>query len=292
MGKQGEIGAIALAADPRMMPSRSRPQLWRPMAMLRQTWVLHQRLLVRVCGAAIICVAGAGLFQLRGMIGLSIAALGDVVQNEFADAGFAVETIEISGQTLTSEAEIFTRLGLTPGTSTLDFDPDVARAKLLELPSISEVTIRKIYPDKVTVAIVEKVPVARWRVDGVTFVVDAAGEQIGEDRGAYSDLPLVIGDGAADDALVMIGALERHPALQDGLVALSRIGDRRWDMIYDSGLRVQLPESGVAQALDRIEVYQNSFSLLDRDVNLIDLRVPGIIALKPTVRAEAEEGDN
>jgi cell division protein FtsQ len=271
---------------------RSRPQLWRPLAHGRQLWVLHRRLLVRIAAAAIVCTVGAGVLHLRGPIAMSAASLGEMVQNEFADAGFAIAAIEISGQTLASEAAIFEALGLSPGISTLNFDPDAARSRLLDLPAISDVTIRKIYPDRVTVSVVEKLPVARWRVDGVTFVVDATGEQIGEDGGAYSDLPLVIGDGAADDALVMIGALERHPALKEGLVALSRIGDRRWDMIYDSGLRVQLPESGVAQALDRIEVYQNSFSLLDRDVSLIDLRVPGLIALQPVVRAESEEGDD
>ena len=42
-------------------------------------------------------------------------------------------------------------------------------------------------------SVTEKVPVARWRVDGITFVVDGSGEQIGEDRGGYTELPLVVG---------------------------------------------------------------------------------------------------
>ena len=53
-------------------------------------------------------------------------------------------------------------------------------------------------------------------------------------------------------------------------------------MIYDTGLRVQLPEQGVAQALDRLDLYQRDYALLDRDVTLVDLRVPEMVAVRPT----------
>src|SRR5690606_8214794 len=126
-----------------------------------------------------------------------------------------------------------------------------------------------------------KVPVARWRVDGITFVIDGNGDQIGEDRGAYSDLPLVIGDGAADDALAMIRALKAVPDLQDGLIAISRIADRRWDLIYDTGLRIQLPEQGVAQALRKVVTYQKDYQILERDIAILDLRIDNLVAVRP-----------
>jgi cell division protein FtsQ len=171
----------------------------------------------------------------------------------------------------------------------LAFDVEAARSRIAELPAVDGVTVRKTYPAEVSVAVTEKVPVARWRVDGITFVIDSTGAQIGEDRGAYSDLPLVIGDGAADDALVMIRALSHVPQLEDGLVALSRIADRRWDMIYDTGLRIQLPEQGVAQALAKLAGYQSQFQLLDRDLTVIDLRVDSVVAVRPTKREAPEE---
>jgi cell division protein FtsQ len=141
--------------------------------------------------------------------------------------------------------------------------------------------VRKVYPSKVIVSIVEKVPVVRWRIGDTTWLIDEMGSKIGTDIASYTDLPLVIGEGAADDAVAMVRVLDRHPDLKDELAALSRIGDRRWDLIYRNGLRVQLPEGGVAQALSRLEMYQSDYALLDRDVTLIDLRVPGLLTLKP-----------
>jgi len=250
--------------------------------------VLHRRTIKRAMLLVGVLVAGAGIYQLREPIAAAAVTLGGVAQGRFADAGFAIGEISIAGQTLTSEQAIFDALGIEPHTSTVSFDVEAARQRVAGLPAVEAAWVRKTYPDNVEVTITEKVPVARWRVDGITFVVDSSGEQIGEDGGAYGDLPLVVGDGANDDAMVMIHALDQHPVLRDGLVALSRIADRRWDLIYDTGLRVQLPELGVARALRNLDFYQSQYQLLDRDVTIIDLRVDSLVAVRP---AQPEEDD-
>jgi cell division protein FtsQ len=179
-------------------------------------------------------------------------------------------------------------MALSSGASTLTFDVQKAQARLSWLRAVESATVRKVYPDSIAVDIVEKEPILRWRIGDWTYLIDDTGTAIARDPGSYADLPLVVGHGANDDALVMVGALERHPAIRQNLAALSRIGDRRWDLIYYTGLRVQLPERGIAQALDRLDMYQRDYALLDRDVTQIDLRVPGMVALKPSVREDAD----
>jgi len=276
--------------DPRTLPVPVRSRQRRLANNFGRTWVLHRKAMLRGVAVAALLAGSALVYQLREPIASGAAILAEVAQGRFADAGLAIGEISISGQRLTSEQAIFDALGVEPHTSTVSFDVEAARQRIAELPAVQSVTVRKTYPGDIIVTIAEKLPVARWRVDGITFVVDGAGEQIGEDRGAYGDLPLVVGDGANDDAMVMIRALDQYPALKEGLVALSRIADRRWDLIYYSGLRVQLPELGVAQALGRLQSYQADYALMDRDLSLIDLRVPGVVALKPVVR-DGEAGE-
>lgn len=273
--------AGARMVDPRALPVPIRTPRQKLTNRLNRAFVLHGRLIRRGVLVAALLAAGVAVFQVREPIGNLAATLGDVAQGNFARAGLAIGEIVISGQTLTSEQQIFDALGIQPHTSTLGFDVEAARQRIAELPAVETVTVRKTYPGDVAVLLTEKQPVARWAVDGVTFLIDARGEQIGEAGGAYGELPLVIGDGAADDALVMIRALNGFPMLQRGLVALSRIADRRWDLIYDTGLRVQLPEQGVAQAMTRLVAYQNDYQLLDRDVSLIDLRIDSVVAVRP-----------
>jgi len=268
---------------PRSLPVPVRSSRKRLASRVNRTFVLHGHAIRRGMMIMALVAAAIGVYQVREPIGFFGATLTEAVQGNFAQAGLAIGAISISGQTLTSEQAIFDALGIAPYTSTLAFDVEEARQRIAELPAVASVTVRKTYPADVEVTITEKEPVARWRVDGVTFLIDGRGDQIGEDGGAYGELPLVIGDGAADDALVMIRALDTVPRLQDGLIAISRIADRRWDLIYDTGLRVQLPEQGVAQALRRLVSYQNEYQLLDRDVSVIDLRLETIVAIRPNI---------
>lgn len=282
--------AGARPVDPRTLPVPARRSpLQRVNNRFNRAFVLHGAAIRRSFMIAGLLAGATAVYAANEPIGAGIGALSTLAQGGFAEAGLSVGEINISGQTLTSEQAIFDALGIQPDTSTLAFDVESARERIAALPAIDTVTVRKTYPADVTVSVTEKVPVARWRVDGITFVIDSTGAQIGEDGGAYSDLPLVIGDGAADDALVMIRALSYVPQLQDGLVALSRIADRRWDMIYDTGLRIQLPEQGVAQALVKLAAYQSEYQLLQRDLDVIDLRVDSVVAVRPTKREDTEE---
>jgi cell division protein FtsQ len=247
---------------------------------LGRAWILHRKLMVRAMAAGIVIVGAAGAYEVRDEIALGAIGLYNLAQGEFAKAGFGIGAINITGQSLTSEEAILKALAIGPATSTLNFDADAALARILAIPSIKSADIRKVYPSGLTVSVVEKVPMARWRIGDKTWLVDEDGSPIMADDGSFRSLPLVVGEGAADDAKVMIHALNAYPAITQDLAALSRIGGRRWDLIFYSGLRVELPENGVAQALSNLNQYESDSQLLDRDVNVIDMRVPGMLSLK------------
>lgn len=279
-----EYFATAQAVDPRQLPVPISRLRRRALVGIGHVWVLHRQIVVRVLLALLVLGAVAGLYQARDAVVTAGVTISRMVQGEFAAAGFGIAQIQISGQRLTRDEDIATMMALSAGASTLNFDVQKAMARLGWLSAVESATVRKVYPDRIVVEIVEKEPVLRWRIGDATWLVDGRGSPIARDGGGYPDLPLVVGDGAADDALIMINSLGRHDILKKDLAALSRIGDRRWDLIYYTGLRVQLPELGVAQALSQLEMYQRDYALLDRDVTLIDLRVPGMLVLKPTPR--------
>jgi cell division protein FtsQ len=285
-----QVGAKAFATaqpvDPAQFPVVIRSVRRKALIGVGHAWVLHRRLLLRGAAALLLLLAAVGVYQSREFIASGATAAAKLVQGEFVAAGFGISEIKISGQRLTRDEDIVDLLTLAAGNSTLNFDVEKARALLGWLRAVDTVTVRKVYPNQIVVDITEKLPAARWRSGDTTWLLDREGTRIGIDQGAYSELPLVVGDGAADDAQVTIQLLERHAVLQEDLAALSRIGDRRWDLIYYSGLRVQLPEFGVAGALDQLEMYQRNYALLDRDITHIDLRVPGVVAVRPTVRED------
>lgn len=287
-----QVGAKSFAnaqpVDPRHFPVPLPRTSRRALVKASHVWVLHKQVITRIVGVVLALLVAFGLYEARDVIGSAGLTAYRFVQGEFAQAGFGIDAIEITGQTLTDDKDIITLLTVGTGNSTLTFDAQKAQARLEWLRAVESATVRKVYPNRVIVSIVEKVPVARWRIGDTTWLIDETGKKIGTDISSYTDLPLLIGEGAGDDGVAMVRVLARHQGLDKELAALSRIGDRRWDLIYRNGLRVQLPESGVAQALDQLEMYQTDYALLDRDVSVIDLRVPGLVTLKPGEIAAAQ----
>lgn len=272
--------ADAQLVDPRHLPVPLNSLSRRTRINFGHAWILHRKLILQAVAAGIVLVAAVGLYEARDAVVAGALTVSNLAQGEFARAGFGISEINITGQSLTGEATILKALAIAPNISTLNFDADAALARIEAIPSIKSASIRKIYPGELSISVVEKVPMARWRIGDATYLVDEDGSPVARDDGSFRDLPLVVGEGAADDAMVMIHVLDRYPAITGDLAALSRIADRRWDLIFYSGLRVQLPENGVAQALQQLDMYQREDQLLDRDVTVIDLRVPGMVSLK------------
>ncbi|MEO6014945.1 MAG: cell division protein FtsQ/DivIB [Devosia sp.] len=279
-----QVGAKGFAdaqlVDPRQLPVPLSDFRRRARINFGHAWVLHRKLILRAAAASVVLVGAVGAYEARDAVSAGTMTVVSMAQGEFARAGFGIAKINITGQSLTSEATVLGALALEPNISTLNFDADAALLRLKAVPSIKSASIRKIYPGELVVTIEERVPMARWRIGDATYLVDDSGGPVARDDGSFRELPLVVGEGAADDAMVMIRALDRFPAITSDLAALSRIGDRRWDLIFYSGLRIQLPENGVAQALQQLDLYQSTGRLLDRDLTVIDMRVPGMVSLK------------
>ena len=279
-----QVGAKGFAdaqiVDPRSLPVPLEVFTRSARTGLSRAWILHRKLMIRAIAAGVILVGVVGVYEGRDAVTGGALALIAAGQEQVAKVGFGISEINITGQTLTSEATILKALDIGSDASILTYDADAALARIKTIPSIKTVNIRKVYPNEIQVAVTEKVPMARWRIGDKTYLVDEDGSPVAVDDGSFRSLPLVVGEGAADDAMVMIHALDAFPSLTEDLAALSRIGERRWDLIFYSGLRVQLPEKGVAQALTQLSAYQSTDQLLDRDVNIIDMRVPGMLELK------------
>lgn len=272
-----------------LVPMRRRGGM---LVTLGNWWVLHKKLALRVVALLVAITLVIGGYVFRDELAVGMGVVGNVASGQLADAGLGIATIEISGLSLTREADVVRALAIEEDMTSLGFDIAAARLRIEEIPSVAEATIRKIYPDELIVSITEKEPMARWRIGGTTMLIDASGAPIAPAGVANGGLPMVIGEGAADNAAAMINLVNRYPDLTFDLAALNRVADRRWDLIFYSGLRVQLPATGVVDALSRLNKYQLEHQLLQRDLDLIDMRVAQYVAVRPTVREEEGETES
>src|SRR4051812_10334125 len=157
---------------------------------------------------------------------------------------------------------------------------DVAgiRQRLLGYGWVKDARVSRRLPDTLVIDIVERTPAALWQSQGQLALIDSDGVVL--DRVPITkmpDLPLVIGPGANVHARELDGLMADVPTLKPQLASATWIGGRRWDLNFQSGETVALPEGGdqARAALTKFARADKSSGLLGRGVVRFDLRIPG-----------------
>ncbi|MDD9909171.1 MAG: FtsQ-type POTRA domain-containing protein [Ahrensia sp.] len=200
--------------------------------------------------------------------------------------GLKAPNIVITGLVESSETDILAALDLDEQGSLVGFDAGEARQRLLDLPWVRAVAIRKLYPDTLTVAVAERRAMAVWQHQDHLTIVDRDGERITGFGIAdllsnrFAHLPHLVGTGAALKASSILPLVAKHPEIAGRVAAYLRVADRRWDIVLANGMRLRLPEHASAEALDRIARFQAEDRLLERKVAVIDARLSDRLTLQ------------
>lgn len=203
-----------------------------------------------------------------------------IAQNEAirlsADFGMTVRNIEVSGREKTDPNALLAAIGKKPGTPIITFDVDSARERIEQLSWVRTAAVERQLPDTLIVSIVERRPLALWQTDqGNHVLIDGDGAQLQNyELGDYLDLPVLVGDDAPEHAAEMLSIIKSVPHLYDQVTGAQRIGHRRWNIQLANGMYVRLPEKDMDKAWQRLEVLNNEHDLLERDVLIVDLRLP------------------
>ena len=225
----------------------------------------------------------AGLFS-GGHVSAAVAGLRSTAESAMASAGLTVQAVTLEGRNETAQREIVRMLGIKRGDLMLFVDVDEARARIEPLAWVKSAEVRRIWPDRIQVRIVERTPVAVWQKDGATVVIDIEGNPIaGEDPARFASLPLVVGQGAETAVASLLQLVATQPNLKSRVKSAVRVGERRWNLQLDNAVEVRLPEEGAEAALAELVRLDREQSVLSRDIKAIDLRYPDrfIVKLPP-----------
>lgn len=173
--------------------------------------------------------------------------------------------------------------------SVLDADLADLRDLVQGLNAVKSASVRFLEDGVLEVAIVERMPAVVWRDMNRIYLLDENGVKVAEvpRRSVRSDLPLVVGAGAAN---AMLEAREIYAVLEPvagKVLGLVRMGERRWDVVFERNV-VKLPADGAADAIRDVMAMQASDDILDRDVSVIDIRDPNRTILRLNEEALSE----
>ena len=197
--------------------------------------------------------------------------------------GFDIRSVTISGLSALDEKAVLAAAAIGPEESLPFLDAEAIRSRLLEVPMIREVAVRKFYPNALSIGIVENKPYAIWQMNGDLSVIGVDGRVIGPlDDEAFAQLPHVVGEGAASHIGEFVSLIDSQPDVKALVRAGIRVGDRRWTLKLSNGFDVYLPEENAEKALGRFAAMVRDNKILDRDIVSVDLRQSDRVTLRLT----------
>ncbi|RST30345.1 FtsQ-type POTRA domain-containing protein [Sphingomonas ginkgonis] len=225
---------------------------------------------------------GIGLF-VAFLVALLIVAfgiprlIGEQLGEAVGGAGFELKRVDIKGNRHMATAPIYAIAFDQPSKAMPLVDVAAVRGKLLQFGWVKDARVSRRLPDTLAIDIVERTPAAVWQNREQLNLVDGDGvvlQKVPVDR--MPDLPLLIGPGANGHARELGSLIAAVPTLKPQLVSATWIGGRRWDLAFQSGETISLPEgdTSAAQALARFARLDKSSGLLGRGILRFDLRLP------------------
>jgi cell division protein FtsQ len=202
---------------------------------------------------------------------------------------FMVNVMAINGASAALDADIREILPVDFPMSQFDIELDVLHGALMELDAVKQASVQIRTGGVLQIDVMERQPALIWRMGENLDILDATGAFIraAVARTDYPHLPLIAGEGANMQTAKALELFAAVDPIADRVRGLVYVGERRWDVVLTQDQRILLPEQNPVQALERVLVLNQAQDLLDRDLRVVDLRLPN----RPTLRVGQTQVD-
>ncbi len=222
------------------------------------------------------------------MTGGRATALGQGL-TRFADGrlaamGMNLQHVRLEGVSDAAAPDIQRVLEMKRGDPLALMDLAAVQKSVESVGWVKEVSVRRQLPGLLVITVVERPRLAVWQYKGKSMVVDDQGQIIPEARATnFLNLPLVVGEGANEQAAGILELMNARPGLMQKTYALVRVDTRRWDIHLKNGTIVKLPALNQGDAMARLDALITERRVLDQGFAEIDLLDPTALQVVPLV---------
>lgn len=191
-----------------------------------------------------------------------------------------IQTIQLSGtfENL-DQKEVEDTLQVYLGEGFFSLDIHELQERLNAKPWTESVSVRRIWPDKIRVTIVEKKPLARWDDNNL---LSTRARVYRADPQAFTHLPLI--HASSHQPAWVLTQFERLQSrfhdVGEQLVALRVDSRGAFDVELDSGLKIKLGRSDINRKIDRlVRIYHEQILPRREQIAQLDLRYSNGLAV-------------
>lgn len=210
-----------------------------------------------------------------------------------ANHGFQVENILVEGRRYTDVDALRAIINVDKGDSIFLFDPAAAKEMIEKISWVKSAQIERRLPDTIYIGLQERTPMALWQRHKRLSLIDTDGVVLSDHKlEPFQEFIVVVGEEVPSEAPGFLRLLTAEPLIFDKVEAATLVSGRRWDLTLKSGAVVKLPEEDTTVALRRLAVMQEEEKLMEKDINVIDVREPTRITVqtKPGAVQEYKTG--
>jgi cell division protein FtsQ len=249
---------------------------------------LSEEQLHRVFLAAILGVCAALAWFVASMTGVPAMAQRQIVALA-GDAGFEVRRVDVRGVKHINELKVYERVLAERDQAMPLVDIHALREKLLALPWVKDARVSRQLPETLVIDIVEREPHAVLRKPNRLVLIDATGhelETVSADRA--KGMLVVSGPGSGKRVAALSRLMDAAPALQPRVREAEWIGNRRWNVTFETDQVLALPEGEAADALVAFARLDGTNRLLGGKAVAFDMRARDRIYFRIPGRAKQE----
>jgi cell division protein FtsQ len=197
---------------------------------------------------------------------------------------FPLEEIRLEGVVNSDVEQTLDTINIDKGVNLLTIDLESVKKNLLLLPWIRSVRVKRIYPNTLSVNLIEKIAVCMGKGENRLHLLDEYGAHIklleAKDPLVF---PVVITPERSRDKQAkivwLVNLLGRHPWIKERISEAVGFAGNRWVLYTKKGVKLLL-SADADNELELLMRLQKRYNILNRQVRQIELRIPGRIAVR------------
>ncbi|MFZ6017081.1 MAG: cell division protein FtsQ/DivIB [Nitrospirota bacterium] len=200
---------------------------------------------------------------------------------------FPIKHFIFSGNKHLTDDELKILAGLYGGEGLITISSKEVSQRLLKSPWIRSVSLRKEFPETLSVVIEEAVPLALLDMNGHLFLIDDNGKLLEELKdGSVPFIPIITGNPfkereAFSEALNLVNVM-KSKGLSSGKDHIEVIAQRPQELAVNiDGIIVKIGTGGYQEKLERLIELEDEIKRRNIAVDYIDLRFTNKVILKP-----------
>ena len=205
----------------------------------------------------------------------------EVSSNISKTVGLTVREVIVEGRSKTRKSVLLQALQVSEGDNILAINITEMKDRINKLPWVKSARIERHFPNKISLTLFERTPMARWQTNRMLKLIDVHGDVIPiVDLTRFSNLPIIIGKNAPKIAGQILNTLSNEPHLFRRVKSLTLVSDRRWDVQLDNQINVHLPEKNPGKAWAHLATVEQGHNIFGDQVQGIDMRLENQLIIK------------